>query len=119
MRTVVGRLGATGQGVFVSPFAAAAGMSFDVVWLVGMIEGGAPPSLPPDPLLPEAVRSEGPFAGLAEFVPAPGLSRPGARTPLRNFFLAGSYTDTGWPATMESAVRSGLAAARAVEAGGA
>ena len=45
MRTAVGRLGATGQGVFVSPFAAAAGMTFDVVWLVGMIEGGAPPAL--------------------------------------------------------------------------
>lgn len=58
MRAVVGRLGATGQGVFVSPFAAAAGMSFDVVWLVGMIEGGAPPSLSPDPLLPETVWRE-------------------------------------------------------------
>lgn len=58
MRTVVGRLGATGQGVFVSPFAAAAGMSFDVVWLVGMIEGGAPPALPTDPLLPETVWRE-------------------------------------------------------------
>ncbi|MYD29517.1 MAG: phytoene dehydrogenase, partial [Dehalococcoidia bacterium] len=46
----------------------------------------------------------------------PGLFRPGPRTPLPNFFLAGSYTDTGWPATMESAVRSGLAAAAAVEA---
>ncbi len=52
----------------------------------------------------------------ATFVPAPGLFRPGPRTPLPNFFLAGSYTDTGWPATMESAVRSGLAAAAAVEA---
>ncbi len=58
MRTAVGRLGATGQGVFVSPFAAAAGMSFDVAWLVGMIEGGAPPALPPDPLLPETVWRE-------------------------------------------------------------
>jgi hypothetical protein len=27
-------------------------------------------------------------------------------------FLAGSWTDTGWPDTMESAVRSGRAAAR-------
>jgi squalene-associated FAD-dependent desaturase len=52
----------------------------------------------------------------ATFVPAPGLSRPGPRTPLPNFYLAGSYTNTGWPATMESAVRSGLAAARAVDA---
>ena len=58
MRAVVGNLGATGQGIFVSPFAGAAGMSFDVVWLVGMIEGGTPPSLTPDPLLPENVWQE-------------------------------------------------------------
>ena len=55
----------------------------------------------------------------ATFVPAPGLERPGPRTPLANLFLAGSYTDTGWPATMESAVRSGLEAAAAVDAAGA
>ena len=58
LRAVVGHLGATGQGIFVSPFAAAVGMSFDVVWLVGMIEGGTPPSLAPDPLLPEQVWRE-------------------------------------------------------------
>ena len=58
MRGVVGHLGATGQGVFVSPFSAVAGMSFDVVWLVGMIEGGAPPSVAPDPLLPEPLWQE-------------------------------------------------------------
>ena len=34
-------------------------MSFDVVWLVGMIEGGAPPALPPDPLLPETSLARG------------------------------------------------------------
>jgi uncharacterized protein with NAD-binding domain and iron-sulfur cluster len=28
--------------------------------------------------------------------------------------LAGAFTDTGWPATMESAVRSGLTAAQEV-----
>lgn len=50
----------------------------------------------------------------ATFVPAPGIRRPGARTPLANLYLAGAYTATGWPATMESAVRSGLAAARAL-----
>ena len=55
----------------------------------------------------------------ATFVPAPGLERPGPRTPLANFFLAGSYTDTGWPATMESAVRSGLEAAASIDAAGA
>ncbi len=52
----------------------------------------------------------------ATFVPAPGLRRPGPRTSLANFYLAGAYTDTGWPATMESAVRSGLTAAAAVDA---
>ena len=29
------------------------------------------------------------------------------------YFLAGAWTDTGWPATMEGAVRSGVTAARA------
>ena len=31
-----------------------------------------------------------------------------------NLVLAGSWTDTGWPATMEGAVRSGHAASREV-----
>ena len=38
-----------------------------------------------------------------------------AETPLANFFLAGDWTDTGWPATMESAVRSGETAAERVQ----
>jgi uncharacterized protein with NAD-binding domain and iron-sulfur cluster len=41
--------------------------------------------------------------------------RPGTATPIRGLFLAGDWTDTGLPATIEGAVRSGLAAARAVE----
>ncbi len=52
----------------------------------------------------------------ATFVPAPALARPGPRTALPGLFLAGAWTDTGWPATMESAVRGGLAAADAVDA---
>jgi squalene-associated FAD-dependent desaturase len=48
----------------------------------------------------------------ATFVPAPGLRRPGPTTALDNAVLAGSWTDTGWPATMEGAVRSGREAAR-------
>jgi hypothetical protein len=39
--------------------------------------------------------------------PAPGIVRPGLAR-------AGAWTQTGWPATMESAVRSGRAAARAL-----
>ena len=53
LRGTVGHLGVTGQGVFVSSIAAASGMSFDVVWVVGMVEGGMPPAIRPDPLLPE------------------------------------------------------------------
>jgi squalene-associated FAD-dependent desaturase len=40
--------------------------------------------------------------------------RPGARTGLPGVTLAGAWTATGWPATMEGAVRSGLAAADAL-----
>lgn len=40
--------------------------------------------------------------------------RPGAPTPIENLYLAGDWTATGLPATVEGAVRSGLSAARAV-----
>jgi len=40
-------------------------------------------------------------------------SRPGPKTPCANLFIAGDWTDTGWPSTIEGAVRSGTAAARA------
>ena len=55
----------------------------------------------------------------ATFRVAPGTRRlrPGARTEVPGLFLAGAWTDTGWPATMEGAVRSGLAAAQAALAG--
>jgi hydroxysqualene dehydroxylase len=51
----------------------------------------------------------------ATFRVAPGTARlrPGVHTPVPGLYVAGSWTDTGWPATMEGAVRSGLAAARA------
>jgi zeta-carotene desaturase len=42
--------------------------------------------------------------------------RPGPATDLANVFLAGDWTRTGWPATMEGAVRSGYRAAEAVAA---
>jgi zeta-carotene desaturase len=52
----------------------------------------------------------------ATFSPQPGSDRwrPAQRTPIRNFFLAGDWTQTGWPATMESAVRSGYLAAEEI-----
>jgi hydroxysqualene dehydroxylase len=42
----------------------------------------------------------------------PGVPRPGVDTERANVARAGTWTDTGWPATMESAVRSGRVAAR-------
>lgn len=48
----------------------------------------------------------------ATFSLAPGQPpRPGAETPLRDFYLAGDWTDTGLPATIEGAVQSGHTAA--------
>jgi len=47
----------------------------------------------------------------ATFIPSPGVRRPGSKTALSNLVIAGAWTDTGWPATIESAVRSGSAAA--------
>jgi len=44
--------------------------------------------------------------------------RPTQRTPIPGLILAGDYTQTGWPATMEGAVRSGQLAADAVSAPG-
>ena len=49
----------------------------------------------------------------ATFRGAPGsaAARPGATTAIPGLVLAGAWTATGWPATMEGAVRSGNAAA--------
>ncbi|MGH3069980.1 MAG: hydroxysqualene dehydroxylase HpnE [Streptosporangiaceae bacterium] len=44
--------------------------------------------------------------------PGCGEKRPGATTRLAGLVLAGAWTNTGWPDTMEGAVRSGLSAAR-------
>jgi len=41
--------------------------------------------------------------------------RPGPVTPVPGLYLAGAWTATGWPDTMESAVRSGISAARAAQ----
>lgn len=51
----------------------------------------------------------------ATFSARPGLERHRAepRTPISNLSLAGDWTNSGWPATMEGAVRSGYRAAEA------
>jgi len=55
----------------------------------------------------------------ATFRQAPGCGqlRPAAATGLPGLVLAGAWTDTGWPDTMEGAVRSGLSAARELKRG--
>jgi squalene-associated FAD-dependent desaturase len=42
----------------------------------------------------------------------PGVERPGVETTRPDVARAGTWTDTGWPATMESAIRSGRRAAQ-------
>jgi squalene-associated FAD-dependent desaturase len=48
--------------------------------------------------------------------PGSGALRPKAETLMPGLVLAGAWTDTGWPDTMEGAVRSGLAAAAQLKA---
>ena len=52
----------------------------------------------------------------AVFSVQPGIDRlrPSQQTPVENLALAGDWTATGWPATMEGAVRSGYLAAEAI-----
>ena len=53
--------------------------------------------------------SREPYATVAQ---RPGVERPRAETSRPNVVRAGAWTDTGWPATMESAIRSGRRAAQ-------
>lgn len=52
----------------------------------------------------------------AVFSPRPEIDalRPVAQSPIRNLHFAGDWTRTGWPSTMEGAVRSGYLAAESV-----
>jgi zeta-carotene desaturase len=52
----------------------------------------------------------------ATFSPTPGIDvhRPTQQTPWPSIVLAGDWTATGWPATMEGAVRSGYLAAEKI-----
>jgi len=52
----------------------------------------------------------------ATFAVRPGIEaiRPAQRTAIEGLYLAGDWTDTGWPATMEGAVLSGYKAAEGI-----
>ena len=67
-------------------------------------------ALPDGPMAPHRVINER-RATFAQ-TPAAARSRPGATTAYANLWLAGDWTDTGLPATIESAIRSGQKAAR-------
>jgi len=56
----------------------------------------------------------------ATFIPVPEVlsKRPGLKTNINNLFLAGDWTDTGLPATLEGAVLSGKLAADMVQSAG-
>jgi squalene-associated FAD-dependent desaturase len=68
---------------------------------------GLPPELPPWQIVRERRAT---FAA----TPAQDLKRPGAETAWRNLALAGDWTDTGLPATIEGAIRSGSRAAEVI-----
>jgi uncharacterized protein with NAD-binding domain and iron-sulfur cluster len=61
----------------------------------------------PDPLWQRVIAEK-----RATFSCTPGVQRPPQITPLKNFYLAGDYTASDYPATLESAVRSGIICAR-------
>jgi squalene-associated FAD-dependent desaturase len=63
-----------------------------------------PPTLPPWQIVKEK-------RATFEATPEQQLRRPGARTGLANLVLAGDWTDTGLPGTIEGALRSGFRAA--------
>ena len=66
---------------------------------------GLPAELPPWQIVNEKRAT---FAAL----PEQDARRPGPSTKWRNLFLAGDWTQTGLPATIEGAIRSGERAAR-------
>ncbi len=68
---------------------------------------GLPAALPPWQIVRERRAT---FAA----TPAQDAKRPGARTAWRNLILAGDWTDTGLPATIEGAIRSGNRAAEII-----
>jgi squalene-associated FAD-dependent desaturase len=86
--------------LFATPRAALA----EQIWRETAAVTGLPAALPPWQIVRERRAT---FAA----TPEQNALRPGAETAWRNLFLAGDWTATGLPATLESAVRSGNRAA--------
>ena len=77
------------------------------IWAEVASVTGLPPDLPPWQIVRERRAT---FAA----TPAQDLKRPDAATTWRNLVLAGDWTDTGLPATIEGAIRSGNRAAELI-----
>jgi hypothetical protein len=72
-----------------------------------------------DPELPATTFAHVVAERRATYACTPGLLRPAGGRVGRGVYLAGDYTDPVFPATLEAATRSGVAAARALIADGA
>jgi squalene-associated FAD-dependent desaturase len=81
----------------------------ETIWSEVAAATGLPPALPPWQIVKEKRAT---FAA----TPAQEARRPGAQTAWRNLFLAGDWTATGLPATIEGTIRSGYKAAALVGA---
>jgi hypothetical protein len=81
------------------------------IWSEVAAVTGLPAALPPWQIVRERRAT---FAATAE----QDAKRPGAKTASSNLFLAGDWTNTGLPATIESAIRSGHRAAALVAQSG-
>jgi hydroxysqualene dehydroxylase len=77
------------------------------IWAEVVSATGLPAELPPWQIVRERRAT---FAA----TPAQDLRRPGAKTAWRNLVLAGDWTNTGLPATIEGAIRSGNSAAELI-----
>jgi hydroxysqualene dehydroxylase len=78
-----------------------------IIWREVAQVSGLPAALPPWQIVRERRAT---FAA----TPAENARRPGAKTALPNLYLGGDWTDTGLPATIEGAIRSGNTAAEFV-----
>jgi uncharacterized protein with NAD-binding domain and iron-sulfur cluster len=77
------------------------------IWAEVASVAALPPALPPWQIVRERRAT---FAA----TPAQDRKRPGAPTAWNNLFLAGDWTNTGLPATIEGAIRSGHRAAESL-----
>jgi squalene-associated FAD-dependent desaturase len=106
---------ATGQCIGVSLSAADAFIDLPTAQLRALIEPALAALLPParEAIVTDVFVTR---ERAATFRPKPGSAalRPGAATAVPGLVVAGAWTDTGWPATMEGAVRSGEGAAAAL-----